>query len=96
MLTHADSALAISAPSGSVSYGVALTFETLDGGRPARRVRPREDTLLRVIDGTVRLTIGAYDRLLGPGDEAIIPSGVGHRIASAGGEARLVTGFRAP
>jgi mannose-6-phosphate isomerase-like protein (cupin superfamily) len=80
-----------------VSYGTTLTFETLltEGAMAAPdRLRRDDDTLLRVIDGIVHLVQGAEERLLGAGDEAIIPAGVPHRLASAGGEARVVTGFR--
>lgn len=82
--------------SSSVSHGSSLTFETLvaSSGDAPTRLRPSCDTLLRVIAGVVQLGIGSDRRLLCAGDEAIIPAGAPHRIASAGGEARLVTGFR--
>jgi mannose-6-phosphate isomerase-like protein (cupin superfamily) len=79
-------------PSAPATHGAALTFETVaDIGE---RVRPGEDTLLRVIHGIVHLTIDGAERLLGPGDEAIIAAGTPYTLASAGGEARFVTGFR--
>jgi quercetin dioxygenase-like cupin family protein len=81
----------------AVRHGVTLTFETLvfarDAVPPARR-RPTDDTLLRVIDGIVRAEIGGEERLLGIGDELIIPAGRPHRLASAGGQARIMSGFR--
>jgi mannose-6-phosphate isomerase-like protein (cupin superfamily) len=81
----------------AVTYGTTLTFETLDtaghDGAPVR-IRRGEDTLLRVIDGIVHLVQGTEERLLGVGDEAIVPAGVPHRLASAGGQARVVSGFR--
>lgn len=82
--------------SGAVSHGVALTFETLAEtcGEVPLRLHRRADTLLRVIDGIVRLTVDGQERLLGIGDEAIVPARAAHRIASAGGEARLVSGLR--
>lgn len=77
------------------THGAALTFETLVEGDPSPpRLRVREDTLLRVIGGIVRLTIDADERLLGAGDEVVIRAGSPHSLASAGGEARLLTGFR--
>jgi len=83
------------ARAASATHGAALTFETLVEGEPvAARIRPYEDTLLRVIAGIVRLTIDARERLLGAGDEVVVPAGAPHSLASAGGEARLVTGFR--
>ena len=90
-------ASAASDGSRSVSHGAALTFETLvaSAGAPPR-VRPDEETLLRVIDGVVRLTVDGGERLLEVGDEVIVPAGALHRVASARGEARLVTGFRRP
>jgi mannose-6-phosphate isomerase-like protein (cupin superfamily) len=80
----------------TVRHGSALTFETLVGGddEVPTRMRPRDDTLLRVIAGVLRLCIGGQQRLLGTGDEAIIPAGSAHQLVSAGGEARIVTGFR--
>ena len=79
----------------SATHGAALTFETLVGGEAApARVRPAEDTLLRVISGILRLTIDAEERLLGTGDEVVIPAGAPHSLASAGGEARILSGLR--
>jgi mannose-6-phosphate isomerase-like protein (cupin superfamily) len=81
----------------SVSHGSALTFETLlaVGDDVARtRLRPGEDTLLRVIAGVIQLGIGTEQRLLCTGEEAIIAAGAPHRIASVGGAACFVTGFR--
>jgi len=79
--------------------GAALTFETLaayDGVMPPLRIRPDEATLLRVVSGSVRLVLQGEERVLGPGDEAIVPAGHPHRLASAGGaEARVVMDFRA-
>jgi len=78
-----------------VSHGAALTFETLREGDPApERLRSGEDTLLRVIDGLVRLTVEGEERLLGTGGEAIVPAGARHELASACGEARVMAGFR--
>ncbi len=83
------------ASSPSVAYGAELTFETLRERDPAPgRLRAGEDTLLRVIDGLVRLTVDGEERLLGTGDEAIVPAGVRHSLASACGAARVMTGFR--
>jgi hypothetical protein len=80
----------------AVSHGSALTFETLadfgDGSAPERR-RPWEDTLLRVLDGVVRLS-GDRERRLGIGQEVIIPAGARHRLSGVDGEARVVMGFR--
>ena len=78
----------------STTHGAALTFETLTATQSLVRLRPQEDTLLRVIDGILRLTIAGDERLLGIGDEAIVPAGAPHRVASAAGETRIVTGFR--
>jgi quercetin dioxygenase-like cupin family protein len=61
---------------------------------PPLRIRPDEATLLRVVFGSVRLTLLGEERTLGTGDEAIVPAGHAHRLAGAGGEARVVMGFR--
>lgn len=81
----------------TVTHGAALTFETLREGDPApARLRPEEDTLLRVLDGLVRLTVDGEERLLGTGGEAIVPAGASHRLSSAcgGGKARVMVGLR--
>ena len=80
----------------SATHGAALTFETLvDGQAIHARLRMHDDTLLRVVAGTVRLTVGAETHRLRTGDEIVIPAGSTHRLASAGGVARIVTGLRA-
>jgi len=82
----------------AVTDGAALTFETVaafDDAAPPLRISPDETTLLRVIDGVVRLTVDNVERLLGTGDEAIVAAGHPHRIAGVAGEARFVMGFRA-
>ena len=50
----------------TVSHGAVLDFETLypDGDLAPVRIRPGEDTLLRVIAGVVRLTVDGAERLL--------------------------------
>lgn len=79
----------------SVTHGSALTFETLlEGGPAPARLLLDEDRLLRVVAGIVRLTVEAEERLLGAGDEAIVPAGTMHTLASAGGEARVLSGLR--
>jgi mannose-6-phosphate isomerase-like protein (cupin superfamily) len=85
-------------PARATTEGARLTFETIApvGDAPApRRINPDEATLMRVIDGLVSLTVGDEQRVLGIGDEAIVPAGRAHRIASLAGDARLVMGFRA-
>lgn len=80
----------------TATHGAALTFETLVEGQAAHpRLRMHDDTLLRVIAGIVRVTIEAEAHWLKTGDEIVIPAGASHRLASAGGVARLVTGLRA-
>jgi len=84
--------------SRTVTVGAALTFETVapaDDAPAALRMHPDAATLLRVIDGLVRLTVGGTERVLGIGDEAIVLAGQPHRIASLAGDARVVMAFRA-
>jgi mannose-6-phosphate isomerase-like protein (cupin superfamily) len=85
------------APASTTTEGVRLVFETVAPVGDARaplRINPDEATLLRVIDGLVSLTVADEQRVLGIGDEAIVPAGRPHRIASIAGDARLVMGFR--
>jgi mannose-6-phosphate isomerase-like protein (cupin superfamily) len=80
----------------AVTYGAALDFETLypDGDLAPVRLRPHQDTLLRVISGDMRLSIGRDVRLLGAGEEVVVPAGTRHRMTSVEGEARVLVGFR--
>jgi mannose-6-phosphate isomerase-like protein (cupin superfamily) len=80
----------------AATHGAALTFETLVEGEDGyARLRMHDDTLLRVIAGLVRVTIDSADHWVRTGEELVIPAGASHRLASAGGVARVVTGFRA-
>jgi mannose-6-phosphate isomerase-like protein (cupin superfamily) len=80
----------------AVTHGAALDFETLypDGDLAPVRLRPHQETLLRVISGDVRLTIDRVVRILSTGEEAVVPAGARHRITSLEGEARVIVGFR--
>jgi glyoxylate utilization-related uncharacterized protein len=77
----------------AVSYGATLTFETLTADAPLR-VRPGEDTLLRVIDGVVCLRFDGDEHVLGPRGEAVVPAGFHHTLGAVTGEARIVMGFQ--
>jgi len=84
--------------SAPVTDGATLTFETvaaIDPAFAATRLRPIEDVLLRVIDGTVRLTVNGEARVLETGAEAIVPAGTPHTITGVGAAARYVMGMRA-
>jgi hypothetical protein len=79
------------------TYGTALTFETVEAfeSRPAPvRMRPWEDTLLRVLDGVLRLTTDGEERRMGIGEEAILPAGTPFQLAGVDGHARIVVGYR--
>lgn len=78
-----------------VTHGAAIVFETLGAGPAPVRIRPEEETLLRVVAGAVTLAMGEDERMLATGDEARIPAGAPHRILNATGEARVLLGFRA-
>jgi mannose-6-phosphate isomerase-like protein (cupin superfamily) len=94
---RADPILEPRAGATGVRHGVALTFETIEAfeSHPAPvRMRPWEDTLLRVIDGIVYLTTDGDERRLGVGEEAILPAGTPHQLSGVGGAAGVVIGFR--
>jgi mannose-6-phosphate isomerase-like protein (cupin superfamily) len=81
--------------SSSAVHGSALTFETIIAEDHAPlRLRPEEDTLLRVIAGMVRVVVEGEERILDAGEEAIVPAGAVHRFESVYGAARFLTGFR--
>ncbi len=79
-----------------VSHGAALVFEDIPSGDAPLRMRPDEDSLLRVIRGLIRLTTDERELLLAPGEEAIIPAGTGYRLAGVADTGRTLTGFRSP
>ena len=77
-----------------VSAGAELIFETLHASDvPASRLREGEHTLMRVVDGLVRLTVDGEERLMGAGDEAIVPAGERYAVASACERALVIVGF---
>ena len=91
--------LCTDAPSQShvATYGTALTFETVETfeSRPAPvRMRPWENTLLRVLDGVLRLTTDGEERRMGIGEEAILPAGTPYQLAGVDRPAKLVLGYR--
>ncbi len=78
--------------SDSVGYGVTLTFETLSADAPLR-VRPWDDTLLRVIDGVIALRFDGEERLLSPAARrSSRPAST--TMCAVTGEARIVMGYR--
>jgi uncharacterized cupin superfamily protein len=83
-----------SAPS-AVLHGSELAFETIGPTPGAIRMHHEHTTLVRVIAGELVLLVGAWERILGPGDEVTVAEGMPHQLWSAGdGEARVVMGFR--
>jgi mannose-6-phosphate isomerase-like protein (cupin superfamily) len=84
----------ISSPA-AVTYGAQITFETLTAD-VTLRLRPHEDTLMRVIDGVAELRFDGEEHLLGPGGEAIVPAGYHHTLCSVTGQARIALGYRQP
>jgi hypothetical protein len=86
------------ATSVTVIHGAMLSFETIeerDADSAAIRVREDHETLLRVIDGVIRLELAGSRRTLMLEGEARIESGMPHRIWNAGpGDARIVQEFR--
>jgi hypothetical protein len=93
------SMLCTDAPSQSrvSTFGTSLSFETVEAfeSRPAPvRMRPWEATLLRVLDGVLRLTTDGEERRMSIGEEAILPAGTPYQLAGVHGEARIVVGYR--
>jgi mannose-6-phosphate isomerase-like protein (cupin superfamily) len=91
--------LCTDAPSQSrvSTYGTALTFETVEAfeSRPAPvRLRPWEDTLLRVLDGVLRLTTDGEERRMSIGEEAVLPAGTPFQLAGVDDPAKVVLGYR--
>lgn len=86
------------ATSVTVIHGAMLSFETVearDSDAAPLRIREHYETLLRVIDGAVRLEIDGSTRTLMLEGEARIEAGVPHRMWNAGpADARIVQEFR--
>jgi mannose-6-phosphate isomerase-like protein (cupin superfamily) len=83
----------LSTSRAAATYGTTLTFETLTDEAPLR-VRPREDTMMRVVAGVVLLRFDGEERVLDAGDEALVPAGFHHTMCALVDEARIVMGFR--
>jgi hypothetical protein len=80
-----------------ILHGATLSFELVDvrDGEPAPlRRRPEHDTLLRVVEGVVRVEVEGEERLLGIEDEARIAAGAAHRLSNDGAPARVLYELR--
>jgi mannose-6-phosphate isomerase-like protein (cupin superfamily) len=66
-----------------------------DGESAPERRRSEQDTLLRVVEGTVRLEIDGAERLLTIEDEARVPAGTAYRLRNEGPAARVLYELRA-
>jgi hypothetical protein len=91
--------LCTDAPSQSrvSAFGTSLSFETVEAfeSRPAPvRMRPFEHTLLRVLDGVLRLTTDGEERRMGIGEEALLPAGTPYQLAGVHSPAKVVIGYR--
>jgi mannose-6-phosphate isomerase-like protein (cupin superfamily) len=86
------------ATSVTVIHGAMLSFETVEARAAAEaplRMREHHETLLRVIDGTVRLELDGSERTLTAEGEARIAPRTPHRLWNAGpSDARIVQEFR--
>jgi hypothetical protein len=58
------------------------------------RLRPWEATLLRVLDGVLRLTTDGEERRMGIGEEALLPAGTPYQLAGIRTPAKVVIGYR--
>jgi hypothetical protein len=79
------------------TFGASLSFETVETfeSRPAPvRLRPWENTLLRVLDGVLRLTTDGEERRMSIGEEAILPAGTPYQLAGVDSAAKVVVGYR--
>jgi glyoxylate utilization-related uncharacterized protein len=80
-----------------ILHGASLAFERIDvpDGEPApSRRRPEYDTLLRVVEGTVRLEVDGETHLLTIENEARIAAGAEHRLSNDGPAARVLYELR--
>jgi len=86
------------ATSVTVIHGAMLSFETVEARAAAEapvRLREHHETLLRVIDGIVKLELDGTERTLMVEGEARIAPGAPHRLWNAGpGDARIMQEFR--
>ena len=74
-------------------------FEASWVGQPGagigRHTHPSQELRFRILEGTLRVVAGGDERLVGPGEEALIPAGVEHRWENASeGPARGVFELR--
>jgi hypothetical protein len=79
------------------TFGASLSFETVETfeSRPAPvRLRPWEHTLLRVLDGVLRLTTDGEERRMSIGEEAILPAGTPYQLAGVDSAVKVVVGYR--
>jgi hypothetical protein len=82
-------------PTPAASQGSSLRFETLATESNSARFLEHDETLLRVLRGSVRLSTPVAEQLLFVGDEAIVPAGMPHSLTGGDDDSRVVMGFRA-
>ena len=76
------------------SGGEVIRFDlvlTKVGGSPPAHVHLHQSEEFSVRSGTIRVLIGDQERLLGPGEQALVPAGTPHRWWNAGPGDALVS-----
>jgi quercetin dioxygenase-like cupin family protein len=77
------------APRSGKTYSV-IEVRTEPGAGPPPHVHSLEDEHVHVLEGTVQVTVGDDEHVLGPGDELTLPRHVAHHVRAECGEARYL------
>lgn len=83
--------------SGTDTGGELLELEAVwsgEGSLPPAHLHPSQQERFEVVEGRVRVRIGADERLLGPGDVLDVPRETVHAMTAAGDGARAIWQIR--
>lgn len=83
---HADS-------SDTQGRFAVLEFLARPGSEPPLHIHENEDEFFFVIEGQMRITLNGEDRVLGPGQAALVPRGVPHTFKVLTPEMRSMNVF---
>ena len=83
----------IDGPRTAKAYTV-IEVRTSPGAGPPPHVHANEDEHLHVLEGTLNVTLGDDELVLGPGDELTLPRDVAHHVRAATPEARYLATCR--
>ena len=75
---------------GTAASSTVIEVRATPDAGPPPHVHANDDEHLRVLEGTLHVTLGGDEHVLRPGDELTLPRDVAHHVRAATPEARYV------